>query len=341
MDNNKQYVVSVGNAFVRDPITKQLICKADALTDSTIAQTLSKMEIKGGDGHKLLYVHNYEKAITVNLVSASFELAFFALNSGVDIENKLKDVYKFNEEITLDENGKGKLKNKPLAEVFVANSKGVGQSVSPNELGEIVLPNKKGEVVYATYQYNTLVDSIEFNANNSTKIYELILQFHMYDGETGNATTVEVKIPKFKPSGNFELTLNSSSPSAPALDGDALALDNGSYGSMNTIIEDISEITFSQLTTTPEEFEINVGDEVPVSVIGIRMSGVNPYAPKLMSPEDIIFATDDEAVAKFNEGTNTVKGVGKGETPIRLKLKSDETVVGVGLVIVDEEDTGF
>ena len=323
----KQYVTSVGDAYIRDPFTKQIICKADALTDSAIAQTLSKMEIKGGEGHKLLYVHNYEKAITVNLVSASFELAFFALHSGVEIQNKLKDVFKFNEQVTLDKSGKGKLKNKPIGEVFVANAKGVGQAITADELGQITLSNKAGEVVYATYQYSSMVDTIDFNANNSTKIYELILQFHMYDGDTSEETTVEVQIPKFKPSGNFELSLNSSSPSAPALDGDALAGDDGSYGSMNVIIEDSSKISFSQLTTTPEEFEIG-------------LMGVNPYSPVLMNPEDVIFATDNEEVAKFNEGTNTVKGVGKGATPIRLKLKSDETVVGVGLVIVDGE-TGF
>ena len=173
---NDKFIVSVANALLIDEKTNTLVCKAKALIDSALKQELSKMEIKGGWGNKTLFVYNYDKKITIDLNSASFEPSFFAINSGVDIQNKLKGVYKFEEKVELDAfTGKGSLSTLPVGKVFVMINNKTGLTVEAIEK-EITIPSHKGDTVKVTYQFEKTVDTIELNAEKSTGVYKLVLE---------------------------------------------------------------------------------------------------------------------------------------------------------------------
>lgn len=326
---NDKFIVSVANALLIDEKTNALVCKAKALIDSALKQELSKMEIKGGWGNKTLFVYNYDKKITIDLNSASFEPSFFAINSGVDIQNKLKGVYKFEEKVELDAlTGKGSLSTLPVGKVFVMINNKTGLTVEAIEK-EITIPSHKGDTVKVTYQFEKTVDTIELNAEKSTGVYKLVLELQIFDKKTGVPSLCQVQINQFKPSGNFEMNLSASSPSTSKIQGDAMSDDDGSYGSIDLFPGEESEIDFTSLAVAPNELDLEVDDTIALNVYGVR--GVT-YAPVLMDKTLLNFKSDDVLIASTTE--NIVKGIKSGETNIVVSLKDNPNISGIATVNV-------
>lgn len=327
---NDKFIVSVANALLINEKTDTLVCKAKALIDSALRQELSKMEIKGGWGNKTLFVYNYDKKITIELNSASFEPAFFAVNSGVDIQNKLKGVYKFEERVELDSSGKGTLSTLPIGKVFVMADNKTSMTVEPISK-EITVPAFKGKTVKVTYQYEKTVDTIELDAEKSTGVYKLVLELQVFDKKTGVPSLCQIQINEFKPSGNFEMNLSASSPSTSRLSGDAMANDDGIYGSIDLFPGEESEVDFSILAIAPAEIDLEVNDTIALNVYGIRGGA---FAPVLMDKSLLNFKSDDNLTASVTG--NIVKGIKSGETNIVVSLKDNPDVSGIATVSVTD-----
>ena len=324
---NDLFIPSVADATVIDERIDAEVFHATALINSALKQELSKMEIKGGKGNPTLFVYNYDKKLGIELESASFEPSFFAINSGVGIENKLDGVYKFNDKIVLDETGKGVLSEQPIGRVYVKLNGKASITVEPIEK-EITVPAYKGQTVTATYQYNKVIDVIELDATKSTLTYKLILDLDVFDKKTGVPSTCQVQIFSFKPSGNFELNLNASSPSTSKLQGDALAED-GKMGKIHLFPGEESKIDFITLAVAPNELDLEVDDTIALNVYGVRGA---PYTPVLMDKTLLNFKSDDILTASTTE--NIVKGIKSGETNIVVSLKDNPNISGIATVNV-------
>lgn len=64
---------------------KNLILRANSLTDSGLNTTVSKDAIRGGQGHKLLANYFYETGLTLTLTDPEFSMEYLAMKFGSDI----------------------------------------------------------------------------------------------------------------------------------------------------------------------------------------------------------------------------------------------------------------
>lgn len=323
-----KFVVSVADALLIDESSNTLVAKATALIDSALKQELSQLEIKGGKGNKTLFVYNYDKKITAELNSATFEPAYFAINSGTEIENALKDVYMFSDKVVLDGTGTGTLAKTPIGDVFVMLPNGTSMTITPTT-NTIVIPSFAGKPVVCSYQYGLTVDTIPLNAESLPKIYKLVLQLDMFDGATGKSSLIEVVLNRYKPNGNFELNLNASQATTSKLSGIGLADDEGKYGEINIFPTDGAEIAYAQLAVTPNDLVLATGDNVVLSAYGFRGG---EHKPVKMLPSKLVFTSSDNAVATV-DATGKVTYVGAGIATIKVEIAGTSTIYDIVHVV--------
>lgn len=323
-----KFVVSVADALLIDETSNTLVAKATALIDSALKQELSQLEIKGGKGNKTLFVYNYDKKITAELNSATFEPAYFAINSGTEIENALKDVYMFNDKIALDATGTGTLAKTPVGDIFVMLPNGAGMTVTPTG-DTVVMPAFANQTVVGSYQYALTVDTIDLNAESLPKIYKLVLQLDMYDGKTGKSSLIEVVLNRYKPNGNFELNLNASQATTSKLSGTGLADEDGRYGEINIFPADGASIAYANIAVTPNDLVLSTGDNVVLNAYGFRGG---EHKPVKMTPDKLVFTSSDVAVATV-DATGKVTFVGAGIATIKVEIAGTPTIYDIAHVV--------
>lgn len=331
---SNEFVPTVGNVILRDREADQIVLKAKTLIDSAIAQSVSNSEISGGEFSKLLYDYNYGKRLTSTLTDARWDDSYLALNSGSMIENGAKDVYVYEEKVTLDGSGKGELLSDPVGNIYVQKREGkFVETVVPNGK-DFTIPQLANEIVYVTYRRSETLDYLVIDADKFPKTYEMTIHVKKFD-KTGHSGTIEWIFEQYQPSGNFEVALASETPSTSSMEGKILSNEEGKYGEVRFIPSANTKVEFTQIAASPSEVQLDssvTGDSEKLTVIGIRGG---TFSNVLLDNEKLTFSSDDDTVATVNTSgiIELAGGATAGDsTIIRITDGSYNEVVHVDVI---------
>jgi hypothetical protein len=316
MSTQNQFVVTVCNCFLRNTSTDAIVLKGKTLLSSALTQSVQNLEIKGGPGNQLLYDYSNEKKIEIKIEDAVWKEEYLALNSGVSIANGAKDFYIFDEAVTLVA-GVGSVAQTPTGKVYVEKSDGTYVTITPN-VKQIDLSDAAATSCKATYQYSTTVDSITLNGDDFPDSFELVMMTEIM-GASAKLADLQIIVPQFKVSGNFEISFGASSAATSRLDGKALADADYMYAEVY-ILPVSSTIAYTQIAASPATVAVTVaaGDDhtAQLSVIGIR--GGN-YANVNLLAADCTFTSSVEAKASVGAHTGLITGLEAGDTVITIE----------------------
>jgi hypothetical protein len=312
--NQKQFITTVANCFLRDTELDAIVMKSKTLVNSSIAFNVEETEIRGGEFNKLLHVYNYGRTGEITLEDARYEPALIAINCGTNIVNQASNVYVFEEEVRLDANGNGDVKKTPLTgtKAYVQTSDGLitTKSFSGNSfsMGETY----KNKTVWVTYRYNDTVDMITIHGDSFPKTYELVMEVKVFDGN-GLKEKIQWIFPRFKPSGNFEMPLSAANPTTTSMTGKVLD-DNGIYGYKKAIPVN-SNIVYNAITADVSDITLTTGESYALTVYALRGNGI--YAPVIVDASKLTFTSSEPTVATVDTA-GKIEYVGAGNAVITI-----------------------
>ena len=315
--NQDQYITTVANCFLRDKELDVIVMKSKTLVNSNIAFNVQEKEIRGGEFAKLLHTYNYGRTGEISLEDARYEPAIFAISCGTTIQNKLSNVYIFEESVTLDDSGNGSVTETPVsgakAYVQVADKSIITKTLTGSNFSMGGAYAK--QTVKVTYQYNETVDVITINGDSYPKAYELVMEVKVFDKD-GLKEKIQWIFPSFKPSGNFDLPLASENPATSKLNGKVLDDDaDGVYG-YKKVIPVTSAITYIAITADVGEVELGAAETYTLTVYALR-GGV--YAPVTLANSDCTFISSATGVATVESATGIITYIGDGTSYITIE----------------------
>lgn len=277
----KRYAISTGTVMAYDTgcAGEQLMFVGTTLMNTSISQAVQSTQIYGGKGSRLLFEMDYQKEITLSIEDATFEPQYLALQNGAKIANELGVVY-HNETVKFDETGKATLKAEPTGNVQVETQTGDFIPVIA-EGAEITVPELAGEETQAVYvQGDVTAKTLKLDASSFPKAFKLVLLVDLFDEHKNKVEELQITIPKFKPDGQFELSLTHDGAATSSMNGKALD-DNGIYAVLRFIpvangglATEACEITDLLVFPAPVELDATVvGDKVTVGVRPIYDDG--------------------------------------------------------------------
>lgn len=312
----KDFLVSTADvAFFYDDI---LAFTGKTSLNASISVSMEEEQIQGGKQNKLLYVYKYGRAMEVTVEMAEWKLAFIAANVGTTIVEGLKDVYSVAECVTLSE-GLGTLNKTPVGDVFVEDVDGNIYTITPDG-NTITMEDTTLTKVYATYQYNTTVKRVTIDADSSPFVGKLVLSADKHNNAKGKVGEIQIEIPSYQLSGNFDISLESTGVTSLEISGNALAVDGNScddgevYAYITEIPSEESTVSAAYIAATPSTVSLSAGGTQTITVIGVK-GGI--YANISIDVADCTFSSDDSAVATVDED-GVITAVATGETIINV-----------------------
>lgn len=325
--NTNQFLVSVADVIIRDTMADQIVAKGKTLINSSIKQAVSNKEIRGGFGNALLYDYSYGKMLDITIEDAKMDEAYIAMNNGTTIVTEARKHYILDEVVTLT-GGQGVLAQTPVGTIYVQKPDNTIVTVTPTgknfDMTGFGLTGT--EQVKVTYRENAIVDSITIDATRYPKTYELTMIAKMFTKDGQNAE-VQIIIPRFKPSGNFELSFTAEGVSTSKLEGKALADENSEYATYNVkyLLGNASQMT--ALAAVPGEVNLTTGQTAQLTVYGIQGGA----KANIVNPDGTTYATSDAAVVTVN-ATGLITYVGAGNAVVTVTNGSLKDYVVVDCV---------
>lgn len=292
--SEKQFLVSVADAYIIDETTDTMVLSGKALLNSSIEQAMQNSEIFAGKGSKLVFEYNYQKMLNYTIEDAEFNEAYICLQNNTTISQALADFYT-DEFITLDNNGKGEVSEDPVGNVYVKMENGQHLTITPTGK-EFVVSGMEGKEVFVAYRYKTTTDEIVIDASKFPKSYKLVLNGDIYNNN-GKYAEMQITTPKFKPDGALSIGLQHDGVSSSNLNGKAFADNKGNYAYINFKRIDQANIPLAMIAVTPSEVQLDAsitGDSEQLTVYGIR-GGV--YSNIIIEPSELTLTTDDDTIA--------------------------------------------
>lgn len=295
--------------------------------NSSISVTMEDQEITGGKGNKTLYKYKYGRKLAPSIEMAEWNLAFIASQVGSPIFEGLKDVYAVAECVTLVK-GVGTVDKTPVGKVSVEKADGSIVEVEPQ--GSVITVGDADEVVRATYRYNTKVKRVTVDADSTPYVGTLIMTADKHNNKKGKVGEVQIEVPSFQLSGNFDITLEASGNTTTKLEGDALAVDGATcsdgtvYAYISEIASEASAVAVADIAATPAVMSLAVNEEKSITVIGIK-GGL--YSNVEIAVADCVMTSEEAGVATVTDGV--VKGVSAGTTYINVSYGEIKDVVKV------------
>ncbi|WP_099467739.1 hypothetical protein [Konateibacter massiliensis] len=323
--NAKDFLVSTADvAFFHNDV---LAFTGTTSLNTSINVSNEDQEITGGKGGKTLYKYKYGRKLASSIEMAEWNLAYIAANVGSTISEGLKDVYAVAECVTLV-NGLGTLAKIPTGKVFVEKTDGSTSEVEP--VGSTITVGNDNDTIKVTYQYNTNVKRVTIDAETSPLVGRLVLSADKHNSKKGKVGEVQIEIPSFQLSGNFDITLEATGSTTTNLDGDALAVegDTCSDGSVYAYITEIpsneTSVIVSDIAATPATISLVVDGTKSISIIGIK-GGL--YSNVGIDVADCTITSDDPTVATVSAGVIT--GISAGNTLINIDYNGVKDVIKV------------
>jgi hypothetical protein len=270
------FLVSVAKAIGLNPNTQEAIFYGKANLSSAFNLTMQSTDVRGGVNNPLLYKYYHDRDLEINIEQAVFEKTFLALNVGSAILNETVNVLK-TECVTLS-GGNGTLDETPVGNVSVIKADGTIISVTP--VGDAITVAGGGNTkVTAIYRYSDTVDRVTVNTTTPPSTITLILIAEVRDNKGNVVEELQIEVPSFQISGNYNLALSADGVSQEALSGMALAVDGTScadgeiYAYVSWIPVSSTTVSVAAIAITPDKFEPAVGNlpaTQQLTVTGIR-----------------------------------------------------------------------
>ena len=315
-----------------------LACTGTTNLNTSVEVSMQEQNVNAGKGNKLVYSYKYGRELNVTLETANWDIRYIAVNTASKIVEGLADVYKLGECVQLT-SGVGVLTSEPvgnvaieLADGNIVTVKASGTSIDLTALG---LTN---ESVKATYQYSRVAKSITIDADSAPEIFTLVLDAEKHNNKLGKVGSIQITVPSYQPSGNFNMNFTPDGTTSTNIDGKALAVEgdkcsDGSavYAYVKEFDESVNAVAVTDIAATPATINLDHSDTsttATISVIGLKGA---LYAPIELDNADCTFASDHPDFATVGEHDGVVKAVATGTAKITVTYdgKTDEVDVVV------------
>jgi hypothetical protein len=323
---SKEFLVSTADVAFR--IGNALAFTGKTSLNTSLNVTMQDQEIAGGKGSKLLYKYKYGRRLALTIEQAEWSLAFLAANVGTNIFSGLKDVFVIAECVTLT-NGVGTLNKEPVGVVHVEKNDGSITNVTPT--GSSITVGSLNEKVHVTYQYNTDVRRVTIDADSTPLLGEMILSADKFSNGTGKTGEVQIVVPSFQVSGNFDVSLESTGATTTAISGDALSVegetcsDGNVYAYITEIPLNTTEVSVAEISAYPSIVSIAVSGTAALSIIGIK-GGM--FSNVQIDPADCTFTSATTAKATV-DSSGVITGVAAGTSLVTVDYNGIKDVVSV------------
>lgn len=314
----KQFVVSVADAFLIDKTTGNMAMKAKALLNSAITQSVQTTPIRGGNGNKLLFEWCYQKDLKATLESAVWSQEYIAINNGETIVTGADNFYVFDEIVTLVA-GSGTVLQTPIGDIYVEKEDGSYITVTPTA-SAFSVSGGANTTVKVTYQYSVSIDKITINADNYAHAYELVLKSKILNQDGTKLADLEIVIPQYKPNGNFDITFGATAASTSKMEGMALVYtdENGLdvYAYVN--IKPVSTATsYIDIAATPSAVTISTGSPTKQLVVYGIQGGIKSNVLISSAASGTTYVSGTPATCTISTG-GLITRVGSGSSIITI-----------------------
>ena len=273
-----EILVSVAEAIGRDPTTGNGLFYGRANLSSTFTLSMDETDVRAGIGNPSIYRYKHSKNLAVNIEQATMDSTIIALNSGKTVLNE--SVTALKTDCVVLSSGSGTLTATPTSVVNVFLPDGTIQDVTAT--GSAIFVSGGGnQRVSAVYNYTVTADRIVIGTTNPPSIIDLTLIAEIRDqSHTTVIKYLQINIPYFQVSGNYELSMTANGTSNQSLEGNALKMDavdctSGDYYANITFIPvSATTVPISHIAATPSTINISVAAGLPktaqITLLGIR-----------------------------------------------------------------------
>lgn len=333
-NNAKAFVVSTADFAYY--VKGMLACTGTTNLNTSLEVSMEEQDVRAGKGNKLVYSFKYGRQLAATLQAADWKLEYIAANVGSTISQSLTDVYKIAECVTIT-NGVGLVGSTPIGDVAVELPNGSIVTVTPTDRTiDLKAYNITNDSVAATYKYNTIAKTVKIDAESTPFVGELVLDADRHTNKLGKIGSIQVVIPSYQLSGNFNIEFTPDGVTSTNLDGKALAVEgdtctDGSdvYAYIKEFDDTAAAMQVNNIAATPGVIELKVGEEVAISVIGLKGS---MYSPIEVDNSDCTFTSATASVATVGANTGIVRGVAEGTTNINVDYNGHKDIVEVTVI---------
>lgn len=227
---DKTFLVSVAKAVMRDPNSGAGLGYGNANIDSALTMTTEEAEVRGGINNPILYVYKHSRKVAVNITDATFSKNILSFNSGTNIYNGSVTAVA-TDCLALSSSGSATLANTPTSsnvEIFFED--GTIQTVIP--VGNTITVSGGANLkVTAIYDYSVTADRITIETQTPPSVIDLTLIAEVRDDTNTLTDYLQIRVPRFQVSGNYNLALTANGVSSQALEGTALEVASTDCGS--------------------------------------------------------------------------------------------------------------
>jgi len=273
-----KFQTSVADVVLRDATTYEALAHGKTNTTTSLTQTMSAVEARGGIGNQLLYSYATDRAVEFSIEMPTFNTWILALQSGTTVGT---DNYScVSTDCLVLSSGSGQLDHTPTGDVtFFFEDNGASVLVTPSGSNITVAAglDRKG---YAVYDYLASADQITVEGNTQPAVVQLVMTAPVYDQDhTTVVQYFQVVVPNFKLDGNYSLSMVANDISKQTLNGKALLTSSadcttGDYYYKATYINvdtTTSPYTIIAATPSPMSFSVATGSSTQqISVLGYR-----------------------------------------------------------------------
>lgn len=223
-----KFLTSVANVYGYT-LDDQLLFTGKTLLDSSIEQTISNTDIRGGQGNQLLHVLYHSAEFTSTITESQFSLDFLALNAGSSVTVG-SNMY-IEESVTLVA-GAGSVLKTPIAPGvsvvygWVLFPDGTTERVTfTNKAFSTSKTSSTDTVCVRYYTLESSAREVKINANMMPSTIKLVMEASLCssDATTNKVGTVQIIVPKAKMTGAFTLSMTPDAVASTPLSIRALA----------------------------------------------------------------------------------------------------------------------
>ena len=222
---SKRFIVSVCDAYANDPVTGEGVFNARVNISSAFNVTMTATDVRGGKGNQLVYKYMHDRTLTIELVSATFNEKFLALNVGSAIKD-MTNLTVLTTECANFTAGVATMTGTAIGKVAVNFENGLVENVTPAT--KTVTLSDTTYNGSATLTYNTAVASgarqIAVDTAVAPSVVSLTLVVDVVDADGKKTDTMNINVPRLQIEGNYELSFASDGVSQDTISGSALAV---------------------------------------------------------------------------------------------------------------------
>ena len=270
-----QFLVSVAEAIGLDPNTGEGLFYGKTNITSSFGLTMASTEVRGGIGNQLLYTYLHDRKVDIKVEAATFSQKFLGLNVGQLATSAAVEVLKT--ELKTLVNNATTCSLTPLSDVVVFYDDGTIEDVTP--VGSVVTTSAGGsETVTIVYTASITSDQIVVSSTTPPNVVDMYLIAEVRDNTGVIVDYLQINIPRYQVTGNYNLALAANGVSTEALEGTALVATEAGvdyYAKISWIPAAAASDAVTSIVALPStlSFTASASQTDTISVLGIRSSG--------------------------------------------------------------------